>query len=491
MNQTILNEVISLIKSGVSETQIRKLIRDKTGLKKTQGNDLFNKIKAGTYELPQSNLAVKVTDENGLEFVSNKYTYNRDSDVYVINLKCRTKPMTIRGSRHRAICRDYSSWHSDLTSHEICTKFSLTPEIFNEYRKIFNLTKEREPLSAEELLEDSVDGSVEAILEQKRYSVYQKYEKEEWKTTQSEASNWRAFKAHTLDAARTALDGWEPVRYSNVKSPKAAKHSNYIFIVGANDWHIGEKFNKEKGFSGKDFNSEIAVKLIDDYANQIEESVKARNYKFKECVVVINGDILNSCFDGKTVKGTQLHNDKVNEELFEITLNTTVRFIERLATVFPQVTIPFLPGNHDGPLLSILGLAVKAYFRNVPSVTILVSKRWAEIMRFGNVAILMMHGGAVSLKSAVPQPGLKLKSYLSDMWMSREEGLTGCKTKIVLTGHFHRFFAQDMGNFDFYCLGGLPLGDEYSDSLNLRSKPRQNALILNEDQCIETLHYYF
>lgn len=480
IQEEVITKVKELVNNNTPESKIRKYIREALGLGKTRANEIFLELKGKIEEIKST----------GLDFTNVSKIYNKETDSYIVKLKSISKPLVISAAKHKAICRSYSSMGEDLTCHQICVKYSLTPQIFNEYRKIFNLVKDREPLTEEEIISNSVTDNVEALLEDKRYKIYQQYEHESWKEIQSKAKKWDDFQNYTLDTVKRVLEGWKPTSISNIKSPKKKENAEYTFVVGANDWHIGEFYKKDTGFYGDDFNSDIAVSLIDSYSDKIENSISSRNYSFKECVCVVNGDILNSAWQGATVKGTPLHNDKINEEMFKVALESTTRFIERLALIFPKVSVTILQGNHDGPLLSILGMAIQAYFRKVETVKITVSQKWAEMMRVGNVGILITHGGAAFVKSQLPQSTLKLKLYLQDMWACYADELVGCKSKIVISGHFHRFWQQDMGHFDFYCFGGLPTGDSYADSLNLRSTPRQNALILNQDRVLETLHYY-
>lgn len=481
---TKYNSVIAQILDGAPRSEVVASIMEDFSVKRTRANDIYRECQRSV----ETSKAESSDDPSGL-VITNKYTYNKISDKYIINLKCRVEPLILSGSRHRAICRDYSAWNEDLSSNEICLKYSLTPEIFNEYRRIFNLTKDREPLSAEEIIDQSVDDSVEAILEQKRYSVYSEFQKQDWKETQKDALKWRSLQANTFDTTREVLESWSFPAAKKLISPKSS--GDYSMVIGANDWHIGECFDPSVAYSGSKFNSDIAARLIDSYSGKIKGAVEARKYKFNSCYCVLNGDILNSAWDGKTVKGTQIHSDKVNEDMFEAAFSSTVRFISNLASIFPSVNVIIVPGNHDGPLLTILGTAIEAYFRLSPQIRIHNSKKWADIFRIGNVAMLVTHGGAIRVKSSLPTGPAKLKSYLQDMWAAHPEKIRGCTSKIVVSGHFHRFWQQDMGHFDFYCLGGLPLGDSYADELNLRSRPRQNCIILDNNNVIETLHFYF
>lgn len=474
-------KIVEKIQSGASRAEVVSAIQKEYSVKKSRANEIYRECQS-IRKLPEA-------ASEGI-LVRSRYSYNKNTDKYIVDLSCRLDPLVISGARHRAIHRDYSSWYGDLTANEICLKYSLTPEIFSEYRRIFNLTKDREPLTDEEIIEKSTDESVETLIEQQRYEIYSKFQKEDWKQTQHDAEKWRRMQHNSLDTVRFILEEWELPKAKLIPSPKSTKVGRTI-VVGANDWHIGEKYSAKSGFHGEDFNTDIATKLISDYSDSIASAAADRKYKIDNCLCILNGDILNSAWDGMTVKGTKLHNDRINETMFKAAFDSTVLFITKLAYLFPRVCVVFVPGNHDGPMLNILGIAVESYFSNNPQIEINISEKWADVRRIGNVAILSTHGGSARYKASLPTSSLKLKSYLQDMWAAKSDELTGCKSRIVISGHFHRFWQQDMGNFEFYCLGGLPLGDSFADAFNLASTPRQNCLILDENRVVETLHIYF
>jgi len=477
-------EFVSLIKekieAGEPEPSIRKLVRNHLNLAKTRGNEVYNEIKR----------SLKSANEHGLKFISDKYVYNSNTDTYVINLKNKKAPLCISGAKHRAICRAYSSWSDDLTSNEICVKYSLTPEVFSEYRKIFSLSKDREPLSVEEVVANTVDESVNSILEEKRYRIYQDYEKELWRDTQSKADKWDDLNSKTLDTLRLCLEGWSPpVQKKNIKLKPHA--GGLVFIAALSDNHIGEVFRNDEAFAGKDFNHEIACEIIDLYSHKIRETVLSRDLNFSKCIVTITGDFLHSCVDGNTRKGTHLHSDKINEDMFMIGMTSLTRFVENMSEVFPNVQVIVQKGNHDSFILTYLALAVEKYFNNNPNVEFSISNSWASLYRVGDIAMIVTHGGHDTIKKQLDPAGLKLKSFIQELLLQRSDEIVGCSQKIVLSGHKHAYNQVDMGSFEFYCLGSSVRGDNYADALGLYNTPRQNCLILDNKKVIETLHYYF
>ena len=139
--QSIIKELQSKKAAGLPENEIRRWFRGRLNLKKNQGNTRYNEIVNG---FDKMGVEFGDADEGeSLQFLSDKYVYNEVSDSYVINLRCQSKPLVVSGSKHRAICRSYSEWGENLTCDDIVKKYALTPTVFDEYRRVFGLTKGR------------------------------------------------------------------------------------------------------------------------------------------------------------------------------------------------------------------------------------------------------------------------------------------------------------------------------------------------------------
>lgn len=471
----------SKLESGESETNIRKFVKESLGLSKSRGNEVYNEIKQN----------LEYAENYGLAFVSDKYVYNQNTDTYVINLKCKKSPLCISGAKHRAICRSYSSWIDDLSVNEICVKYSITPEVFAEYRKIFGLTKDREPLSAEEVIENSVDESVKSIVEEKRFKIYQGYEKELWKDTQVKAAKWDRFNTNRLDVLKLSLDGWEPPVGPIKKKNKEVK-SGEVVICGLSDNHLGERYRISEGFSGRDFDSKVACEIIDEYSCKIEDLVRSRNKEYKEAYLIITGDFLNSNFNGCTTKGTHLHNDVINQEMFRIGLDALTRFIGNFASLFPKVKIISVRANHDDPIFLCLMYAILRYYENNPNIEFDISESWAILRRIGNIGTIITHGGHPTLKNAgLPPVSTKLKTLVQEMFLQKTNELQGVTQRCVISGHRHAYSQMDLGSFEFYCLGSSVIGDSFADANSWYNTPRQNFLIADENHILESCHVYF
>lgn len=481
----LTEDFVSLVKKKIeskeSETLIRKFVREHLNLGKTRGNEIYNEIKK----------SLKSANEYGISFISDRYTYNQNTDTYIINLKNRKSPLVISGAKHRAICRSYSSWIDDLTANEICVKYALTPEVFTEYKKIFGLTKDKEPLSVEEVVGNTVDENVQSIIEEKRFKIYQGYEREKWKDIQVKANKWDEFNARTLDFLKLTLDDWEPPKQPSVKKNIEVK-SGEVVICCLSDNHIGERYRVSEGFSGRDFDSKIACEIVDEYSYKIEDLIRSRNKEYKEAYLIITGDFLNSNFNGCTTKGTPLNNDVINQEMFRIGLDVLTRFIGNFANLFPKVKVISVRANHDDPIFLYLMYAILRYYENNPNIEFDISESWAILRRIGNIGAIITHGGHPTLKNAgLPPVSAKLKTLVQGMFLQKINELQGVTQRCVISGHRHAYSQMDLGSFEFYCLGSSVIGDSFADGNSWYNTPRQNFLIADENHILESCHVYF
>jgi predicted phosphodiesterase len=197
--------------------------------------------------------------------------------------------------------------------------------------------------------------------------------------------------------------------------------------------------------------------------------------------------------NGTTVQGTKLTSDKTNESMFEAGLDLLVYFITTLSNNFRTLRVHFIKGNHDGVVLSYLGYAVKQYFRDNPNLDVDICKSWAKLFTIDSMAVLAMHGGSDMYKHAnIPRNENAMKTYIHEMFLAKNDTISHCKDRVVVSGHLHNFSHRDMGSFDFYTFGTSVVGDKYADALNFpRAKPRQNCLLIRDSKVIATQHYYF
>ena len=481
----IIKELKYLFDQKVPEAGIRRWFRETAGLKKTQGNAVFNQIK-------ESFNKVKTNPDLGLEFISDKYTYNKIDDVYCINLKCQVKPLVVSGSKHRAICRSFSEWGDNLTCDEIVKKYTLTPEIFEEYRRIFNLTKTKEPLSIEEVLENSVEDSVGRILEEKRFKIYQSYEKESWKSVQSQAVKWQDFQARKFDPFVNFLENYNPpeLKQFDYKSKFQDINSDRVFTIVLSDLHYGANAKAKYMFNRPDWTTEKTVECVDKFATEIVKEVDNRKSKFKKCVIMGLGDLIHS-LDGKTQRGTELKYDYVREEQFDFALDSLLAFITRMVECFGECEVHSIYGNHNYETEMALFRALDCFFRKDKRVKFFHYASRPAAFRIDNTLILMDHGADGRERAYVPAIGAKLEKHVNTLLVNNPELLIGVKTKLFCQGDKHHFCHVEYGSFEFLMFSTSLGGCEHAAVNNLHNRARQSCMVLDKNGLREFIHVYF
>lgn len=431
--------------------------------------------------------------------ISDKYVWNRETDKYVVTLKCRQAPLVISGAKHRAICRDYSAWHGDLTAHDVCVKYSLTPEIFNEYRRIFNLTKEREPLSAEEVWDNEEEESVEAILEQKRYSIYQKYEREDWNQTQKDAEKWRAFETRQLDPFVRFLDSWTPPKYvkSNQKSPKSSQSikssqkSTQIAMINVNDIHVGAKADERFLYRQRNWRHEDLKAAMSDYFLKIEKEMAGRKNPPNECVVNLAGDILHT-LTGFTDAGTNLDYEFLGEDQLEFAFSLLLEFFDGLLSVFDRISVKSVSGNHSYFGDYTVARMLELYYKNEDRINFEISSKRYIPYKVLNSLVILEHGATgKGIKSKVPRGGPARDSYVKSILLDKPEMLIGIKDRYLVLGDTHHYEHIEKSEYNMIICPSIVGGDLYSDFNGWKSRPSQCMFIFDESGMRETIRFYF
>lgn len=425
--------------------------------------------------------------------ISEKYTWNKETDKYVIPLKCRKAPLVISGAKHRAICRDYSAWHGDLTAHDICVNYSLTPEIFNEYRRIFNLTKEREPLSAEEAWENDEDESVELILEQKRYSIYQKYEKEDWHRTQKDAEKWRAFEARQLDPFSRFLDSWSPPKYTKAGNCKiqSKNPSKQVAVINVSDIHVGAKADERFLYRQRNWRHADLQAAMQSYFLKIEKEIGDRKNPPNSCVVNMAGDILHT-LTGYTDHGTKLDYEFLGEDQLEFAFALLTLFFNNLLSVFPKISVKSVSGNHSYFGDYTIARMLEIFYKNENRIEFeITSKRYLPYKILDTLIILEHGATGKGIKSKSPRGGAAKENYIKSILLDKPEMLIGTKSRIAIQGDTHHYEHIEKADFDMIICPSIVGGDLYSDFNGWKSRPAQCVFIIDEDGLKETIRFYF
>ena len=500
--EQIRDIVFKALNEGVNEREIRLYISDTTGLKKTARNDLFNVLK-DEWELARATLGVvdqtaEIENSRDMQVrqaialaIGDRYTYNKESDQYVVWLKAANKNVVIPGSLHRDMLKAYSDWTGDpATINEICRNFSIPRKWFEEYKTIMGWSHDHEPISNEELLSKDENSVVDDLLQQKRFSLHQKFQKKDWEQTQRDAELWRQLKVCQIDPFESFLKTWENKGHNYI-APYTASDSqgDTVLVVGLSDIHAGGLAESKSLYRGEDWNITKYRDAVRRYITQLQVKVANMVNKPSKVVVLGVGDILHG-LKGTTEKGTPLVFDRLKDTQFDAAFESLTEFISSMGTLAPSVEVHAVRGNHDGVSGYILFKALEAYFRSETRITFNVPSTETHALRILDTLVLISHGASADYKSKLPKKGSARDSWIQSLLLAKPELLSGIKQKLFICGDLHSFEHEEKNDFEYFRFSTMVAGDAYADGLNLHSRPRQNALLIGPDGVEQVIHCY-
>lgn len=412
-----------------------------------------------------------------LEFAE-KYTYNTGSDTYVIPLKNRVKPLVLKGYKLRAIRRAMSNVISPAqTAGDICQKFKLLTDDLDELKKIFGMTRDSFPLTAEEVDANTIEKSAEIIREEKQAAIHQLEEKLSWKATQEDAEKWREFQDGSLDMVKLALDGWEPPKAPKEGGPRKqtlVAPKTLMFVM--TDWHVGGHLQEEHSFHKNKWNVNEFRLFKDGYKQQ--SSAILSEVKHDKVILMFLGDILDG-LRGKTEKGTVLNPEIVRDAQFREALDAIVEVTQNfLDSSSMPIEMHCLRGNHDSVDCFMLFEAVRMYFKDSKRLTIKNHKSRNTFFEERGNLFCADHGASDTIEAKIPQ-GARQESYIQSLWIQYAETRPLPRHKYFIQGDLHHFEVDEKNDFEFIMCGS-PSKSLYSEVNNWRSRPSQVWLTVSD-----------
>jgi len=429
--------------------------------------------------------------ERGLKF-KEKYIYNKEDDKYVMYLKAANSNVVLPGDMVRGIKENYSNWcGNDHTINQICRNYKIPRNYMVEVLRILGITHDSEPVTDEQLKDRDVLDVAGELLQKKKFQLYQEFQKQSWKDTEEAAGKWFKLQEGVLDPFAAFIANWRPPEHKIVKYTGPTKYTkNKALLVGLSDVHFGAKTNSKESFRGKGYSTEEAVQSIRDYAESIAEIVKDRNYGFSECVLVSLGDILHTTGAGFTTKGTMLVHDCIKEEQFTKAFNSIVELIDSMLSLFPQVRVKSVKGNHNDFGDWVLFKTLEAYYNKDERIVFEVFQTDHGIFKVYDTLFIASHGYSAEYKGRLPSSGKARESYVANLFLSSPESLIGVKQKVLLTADQHHLEMKEYSEFEHYMLSTTVKGDKHSEAMGLNNKARQSCFVIDSTGIKEIVYCY-
>ncbi len=212
----------------------------------------------------------------------------------------------------------------------------------------------------------------------------------------------------------------KPVRMPRLKIK--SKKGGFSVCVGLTDFHFGKFGGPE---SNDEYNREIARERLLRKCEEIINLV-LRFGQPDSWIIPIGSDFFHYDTDGTTTtRGTPQDSDGTYQSMFREGVQLFTDFVESLRCVCSNVTLVFMPGNHDRTSSLALLEIMKAIFRESPDVMILDEPRERQYTTVGNTLIGFTHGDGARVSDL---PAI-MSHEAREMWAA--------KNKIIFTGHLH------------------------------------------------------
>lgn len=423
----------------------------------------------------------KESQSAGLEF-KDKYVYNEADRTYLFLLDDKLgKNLLIPEDKIKNIIQCYSDYNGKPDSiNEISIKFNIPRQYLTHIFSILGVTHDSLPVTKEDLENKPEEKLLEEIVQQKKFNLYQKLQKNEWVSTKESAAKWDALQQGQLEPLKEYIEGIKNIEpLPEIKVRKG--EGDTLMLVGLNDIHISSKADPKFLTFGSEWNTEIALKALENYTKKLIKLGKKEGVK--SLVVGSLGDNWHS-FTGSTVKGTPLKTDLINEDQFDAVIKGYRIILDGLLANFEKVDLIGAQGNHDGYFqLHVVFKLLEQIYKDNKRISIKATTKDYDHFQLGSNLIVFGHGASAQYKFQFPKDNKGRKELgLRLIRNAEKEGqYKNIKNVFFLVGDLHHFECLDFGAFIFVLLPSLVNGDEFASSLCLDGQPGQNVLILENN----------
>lgn len=420
-----------------------------------------------------------------------KYYYNEADKKYVFfTSKIVGRNYVLDESKVDTILKLYSNFdNAPFTSGQIAQRTSTPKKVVEFVIRSLGLNHSSLPFTDEKIKKQpETEPLVEELIIEKRASLEQKFERQDWKQTVQDAENWRIFQFNYKKIFDSVLEKWTPPKYEEVQT-KTRKFGDKELILGCSDWHYGLVANGRYLYNQKEWNIELTKKSVQDYANQIVNHLEERNHQYKRITLAFLGDLLHG-LDGFTDKGTKLEAHPLKEDQLEEAFNSTLQFINTILSVHNNIRVVAVPGNHssfgDYFLLRMLSI----YFKDDKRISFEITSKRFLTFAVKNNLFLMDHGYAPTAKSRLPAPGPGRENYLNNLFLAKPEKLKGYERFYYLSADQHHMESAELTNVETFMFSTLVGGCRHADNSGYKSRPRQSGLVVDEQGVKEFIHFF-
>ena len=487
-SRQILNDVLNLVESGRKRDAL-DLIGEELDIGKTQRYVWLDKI----LENADIKSRPEPTSSKDIEF-KDKYTYNSKTDQYIfLSNNVLGKNIVLEGSLVKSLIVSYSNYdNNEQTYSELSKKFDIPKKIIKNILGTLGMTHDDFPVLDEELDRDDED-LIDELLTAKKFNLYQEYQRKDWHETQEKARKWDKFIQGHLHPLKDLLATWEPPEVEPLKASSllSSFDEKESVLIGLSDLHFG-LYAEGDGlfFSDKTWTIEDTKAVVQNYAEKIVLKLLKRSHALpKKVVICLMGDLIHT-LTGETDKGTTLEAHPIGEKQLDFAIEAVYIFVASLGSIFEEVEVKAVNGNHSYLGDYSIGKALEMGFRKEKRYSFELATSRFLAFTMGNNGFIMDHGASSHTKSKLPTQKGPRSDYGQSVILSNKK-VRNSEHRYYLVGDQHHLEHQEYNNFELIMFSSPSGGDRYADSSVFISRPRQSCLIFNEDGLSEILHFYF
>jgi hypothetical protein len=389
----------------------------------------------------------KPSDSN--QFLLDKnYIYNEEADTYITFLSGVPKPLVLPGVTHRELVRAYSNFDGTPASvNELARTFKLPRQWLVKYLRAHEITHDREPFAAEELLNRSEEDLAEEALQMRRASLYKRLEQDKWQGVEKDAMRYRQIKTRVLDPFKEWIEKFAP-SHEPLPLDISLEPSNHALVICPTDFHWGKyAWGPETGDA---YNKEIARERL----HHLLEEVLRRAVRWGAPKVIYLGlgsDFGHADTDGHTTtKGTPQDMDGTLFEMIRSGFELSVNVVDILRQIAPVRVVALQDSNHDKLFAQYQLHYLDAWYRNNEDVIVNTSPHPRQYEKYGNTLMMFTHGD-----------GTKLKDLPEICAVERPRQWADCHSRVAFTGHRHHEMTLGLRGMTVYQLWSMAGTDRW------------------------------
>tara|TARA_R110002020_G_scaffold14346_15_gene51085 strand:- start:2691 stop:4130 length:1440 start_codon:yes stop_codon:yes gene_type:complete len=316
-----------------------------------------------------------------------KNYFDKKADMYIMFVN--NELTTINGSTHRAMKKAYSVDGGGLTIEQMAQEFRLAPNWISEYVKVNGWTHGMDIFTDEQISEHTEEELIGDILRSKRQVVAKKANKKYWDSIRKNAEKLINIEQVWANEFKEIISK-ENLAPKKVRHVTMAKVKPYAVVLSPTDLHYGKGSWIDETGEGYTL-EEARFRLLD----RTENLIRRLAGRPEKMIIATGSDWFHVDNEqGTTTAGTPQDMAASPAQILIDGCKLAREHIDMLRTVAP-LEVVFMRGNHDRHSSLALMLYLDAVYENAKDVTITVSPKLRQYIKWGNNLLGFTHGDGV------------------------------------------------------------------------------------------------